>query len=57
MPAIPTGAPITLANEAIKLLLLVADKRIKDLSQFPKEAIYLRILLLMNSFSRNLAIK
>ena len=33
MLAIPTGAPITLANEAIKMLPHGADKTIKDLSK------------------------
>ena len=28
-----TGAPITVANEAIEMLPLVADKTIKDLSK------------------------
>ena len=31
--AIPTGAPITVANQTIELLPLVADKTIKDLSK------------------------
>ena len=31
--AIPTGNPITVANEAIEMLPLVADKTIKDLSK------------------------
>ena len=31
--AIPTGVPITAANYAIKMLPLVADKTIKDLSK------------------------
>ena len=31
--AIPTGVPITIANDAIEILLLVADKTIKDLSK------------------------
>ena len=30
---IPTGEPITVANEAIEMLPIVADKRIKDLSK------------------------
>ena len=30
--AIPTGAPIKVANDAIEMLPLVADKAIKDLS-------------------------
>ena len=31
--AIPTGVPITNANDAIEMLPLVADKTIKDLSK------------------------
>ena len=31
--AIPTGAPITAANEAIEILPLVADKTINNLSK------------------------
>ena len=31
--AIPTGVPITVANDAIEMLQLVADKTIKDLSK------------------------
>ena len=31
--AIPTGDPITVANETIEVLPLVADKTIKDLSK------------------------
>ena len=31
--AIPTGAPITVANDVIEMLPLVADKTIKDLSK------------------------
>ena len=31
--AIPTGAPITVVNDPIKMLPLVADKTIKDLSK------------------------
>ena len=31
--AIPTGAPITVANDAIEILPLVTDKTIKDLSK------------------------
>ena len=30
---IPTGAPITVANDAIELLLVVTDKTINDLSK------------------------
>ena len=31
--AIPTGTPITVANDAIKMLPLAADETIKDLSK------------------------
>ena len=31
--AIPAGAPITVANDAMEMLALVADKTIKDLSK------------------------
>ena len=31
--AIPTGAPITVANDAIEMLSLVIDKKINDLSK------------------------
>ena len=31
--AIPTGTPITIANNAIEMLPLVADKAIKDLAK------------------------
>ena len=31
--AIPTGVPITVANDTIEMLPLVADKTIKDLSK------------------------
>ena len=49
--SIPTVAPITVANDAIKMLPLIADKKTKDLSKLSKEAIYLRSLLLINSLS------
>ena len=38
---IPTGAPITVANDAIEILPVVIDKTIKDLPKYSKEAIYL----------------
>ena len=52
--AIPTGFPITVANDAIEMLQLVADKTIKDLSQ---KAIYLLNFLLINSHSLVSAMK
>ena len=48
---IPTGAPITVANDAIEMLPVVTDKTIDDLSKYTKEAIYLPSLLLINSLS------
>ena len=48
---IPTGAPITVANDAIEMLPVVTDKTINDLSKYSKEAIYLLSLLLINSLS------
>ena len=38
---IPTGAPITVANDAIEMLLVATDKTINDLSKWSKKAIYL----------------
>ena len=35
--AIPTGAPVKVANDAIEMLPLVADKTIKDLSKQSKK--------------------
>ena len=49
--AIPTGVPITVANDATEMLPFVADKTIKDLSKQLKEAIYLLSLLLIKSIS------
>ena len=48
---IPTGAPITVANDATQIPHLFTDKKIKDLLKLSKEAIYLLSLLLINSFS------
>ena len=36
--AIPTGVPVTVANDAIEMLPLVADKTLKNLSKLSKEA-------------------
>ena len=55
--AIPAGAPITVANDAIEMLPLFADKTIKDLPKLSKEAIYLISLLLINSLSLVSAMK
>ena len=35
--AIPTGAPVTVTNDAIEMLPLFADKTIKDLSKYQKK--------------------
>ena len=48
---IPTGVPITVANDVIEILPLVADKTIQDLSKQSQKAIYLLSLLLINSLS------
>ena len=48
---IPTGAPITVSNNAIEMLPVVIDKTINDLSKQSKEAIYMLNLLLINSLS------
>ena len=50
-PIIPAGAPITVANDAIEMLPVATDKTINDLSNYPKEAIYLLRLLLISSLS------
>ena len=55
--AIPTGVPITVANDTIEMLPLVADKTIKSLSKLSKEATYILRLLLINSLSLISAIK
>ena len=47
----PTGAPITVANDAMEMLSVVTDKTINDLSKLSKEAIYLLNHLLISSFS------
>ena len=46
---IPTGAPMTVANDAIEMLPVVTDNMINDLPKYSKEAIYLLSLLLNNS--------
>ena len=38
---IPTGAPITVANDAIEMLPVVIEKTINDLPKYLKEAIHL----------------
>ena len=50
-PIIPTGAPITVANDAIEMLSDNIDKAFNDLSKSYKEAIYLLIFLLISSLS------
>ena len=54
---IPTGAPITVANDAIEMLPVATDKTIYDLSKYSKEAIYLLSLLLISSLSLISAMK
>ena len=48
---IPTGAPITVTNDAIESLPLVANKTIKDLSKYPKQAISLLLNILLIKYS------
>ena len=49
--AIPTGAPITVANDAIEMLPVATDKTINDLSKKEsKEVIYLLSLLPISFF-------
>ena len=48
---IPTGTPMTVANDAIEMLPVVTDNTINDLSKQSKEAIYLLSLLLISSLS------
>ena len=59
--SIPTGAPITVGNEAIEMLPLVADKTIKTYQNSQKKnkkkTIDLLSLLLINSLSWISAIK
>ena len=38
---IPTGAPITVANDAIEIPPVAADKKINDLSKHSKEATHI----------------
>ena len=52
-----TGAPITVANDAIEMLPVAIDKTINDLSKYSKEAIYSLRFLLISSFSLISAIK
>ena len=50
--AIPTGVPIKVANDAIEILPLVADKTMKNFNnENIEKAIYLLSLLLINSLS------
>ena len=49
--AIPTGASITVANDAIEMLPVITYKTINDLSKYSKEGIYLLSLLLIGSLS------
>ena len=54
---IPTGPPITLANDAVEMLPVATDKTVNNLSQYSKEAIYLLRFLLISSISLISAIK
>ena len=54
--AIPTGASITVANDAIEMLPVATNKAINDLSNYSKEAIYLLRFLLISSLSLTFAI-
>ena len=55
---IPTGVPLTVTNDAIETLPLVANKTIKDLSKYSKQAISLLLnILLINYFSLISAMK
>ena len=56
-PIIPAGAPITVANDAVEILLATTDKKINDLLKYSKEAIYLLRFLLISSLSLILAKK
>ena len=48
---IPTGAPITVANDAIEMPPVATDKTINYFSKLSKEAIHLLRFLLINSLS------
>ena len=54
---IPTGAPITVANDGIEIPPVVIDETINDLSNYSREAIYLLRFLLISSLSLISAIK
>ena len=48
---IPAGVPITVANDAIEMLLATIDKKINDLLKYSKEATNLLRFLLISSLS------
>ena len=54
---IPTGAPITVANDAIEILPVIVDKAINDLSKYSRKRIYLLRFFLISSPSLISAIK
>ena len=54
---IPTGAPITVANDSIEILPVVTDKTINYLSKSSKEVMCLLSLFLIDSVSLNSASK
>ena len=48
---VPTGAPITVANDEIEMLPVATDKTINYSLKYSKEAIYLLRFLLISSLS------
>ena len=48
---VPTGAPITVANDKIEMLPVATGKTINYLLKYSKEAIYLLRFLLISSIS------
>ena len=54
--AIPTGASITVANDAVEMLPVATNNAINDLSNYSKEAIYLPRFLLISCLSLTFAI-
>ena len=56
-PTISAGGPISVANDAIEMLLATTDKKVNHLLKYLKEAIYLLRFLLISSFSLILANK
>ena len=50
-PAIPVGAPIRVANDAIEILLATTDETFNGLLKYSKEATYLLRFLIISSLS------